>query len=118
MGEVLTIVGALLPFALSELQTFKVVSPNISALITGIEGAGAAFITELTNTTSGKVTVTAVSLLGGISAAISVLQAQTTIDPAGLAITKALGIAITAGLTAVSITSVDVSKLQPIAPVA
>lgn len=118
MGEALTLIGALLPFVVQELQALKVVSPQLGALITGIEGAAGALVTQITNQSTGKVTVTAVSLLAGINAAIVTLQAQTTIDPKALAITSAFGQAVSAGLAASAVTSVDVTKLQPIAPIA
>lgn len=122
MGTALTLIGALLPFVLSELQSFKAISPSLSALITGIEGAASTLISEITATAQQAPTaapsVTVISLLAAINAAITVLQGQTTISPGGLAITKAFGVAVSAGLAASGITSVDPTKLAPIAPVA
>ena len=117
MGIVFTLISALLPFALTELQSFKVVSPNISALITGVEGAAAAFIAELTNRPAdGTVSVTATAILASISAAVAVLKAQTNISPQALSITIALDSAIQAGLAASAVTTVVPGNLQPIAP--
>jgi hypothetical protein len=118
MGSILSIVGALLPFAITELQQFKVLSPQLGNLITGIEGAAQAFISEFEGSSKTTPSVTALALLSSISAAISVLQAQTNISPADLKITSALSAAIAAGIAASSITSVDTTKLLPIQPVA
>jgi hypothetical protein len=117
MNPIFAIISALLPIVTTELQQFKVISPTTGALITGIEGAAAAFDTTLTSAV-GSSTVTATSLLAAISAAVTVLQTQTGISPTALVLVAALDKAITAGLAATAITSVDPSQLQPIAPLA
>lgn len=113
MTAILTIIGALLPFLLTELQNLKVISPGLAALIEGIEGAGASFLTTAsTNPTS------AITILAAIQAALAVLQTETTVDPKTLATIAAFDSAITAGINAAKIDSVDPSKLHPIAPIA
>jgi hypothetical protein len=117
MGSILSIVGALLPFAIPEPQQFKVLSPQLGSLITGIEGAAQAFLTEFTGASKATPSVTAIALLSSISAAIAVLQTQTSINPSALKITSALATAIQAGIVASAVTAVDPSKLSPITPV-
>lgn len=114
--SIFAIIGALLPFALSELQQFKVISPQIASLITAIEGSAASFTSGIT-TSNGAANITATSLLSAISAAVTVLQSQTTIPPATLAIIQAVDSAIQAGLAARNITSVDPTALKPISPI-
>ena len=118
MSSIFLIISALLPILTSTLQNLKVISPSSGGLITGIEGAAAVVIQELTTpgaTATPSITVT--SLLTAISAALQVLQTETTISPTTLLIIAAVDSAIQAGLTAVSqITSVDPTKLQPITP--
>jgi len=112
MNPIFLIISALLPIVTTELQQFKVISPQVGSLITGIEAAATAAGTELT---SGTPSITATSLLAAISAALSVLQTQTTISPNVLAIIAAFDAALQAGLAATKITVVDPTKLQPIA---
>ena len=116
MNPIFTIVSGILPIAIQELEQFKVISPQVGTLITGIEGAGAAAVQALSSGPSGNVSVTATSLLAAISAAIQVLQTQTGLSPTALAIIAALDSAIAAGLAATNITSVDPTKLQPVTP--
>lgn len=117
MNTIFTLIGALLPILTSTLESYKAITPSVAGIITGIEGAIAAFVTEITGSgATSTPTITAISLLSAIQAAVSILQTQTTISPASLVIITAVDTAISAGIAAANITSVDPSKLQPITP--
>lgn len=119
MTSIFLIISALLPILTNSLQGAKAISPSIASLITGIEQAAAAVVTAFSApgaTSTPSITVT--TLLAAISSGLQVLQTETQISPSTLLIIAAVDSAIQAGLTAVSqITSVDPTKLQPIAPV-
>jgi hypothetical protein len=118
MSSIFLIISALLPILTNALQGAKVISPSVSGLITGIEGAAGAVVTALTAPgATATPSVTVQSLLGAISAGLQVLQTETSISPTTLAIIAAVDTAIQAGLTAVAqLTTVDPTKLQPITP--
>jgi folate-dependent tRNA-U54 methylase TrmFO/GidA len=114
MNSIFMIVSAILPFLLTELQQYKVVSPSLASLIEGIESAASAFASDITGK-DGNLSITAAGLLAAISAAVSVLKTQTTISPVALSLITALDQAVAAGIAASNITSVDPTKLNPIA---
>ncbi len=112
-----TLVTALEPLALQELQALTGLSPQTAALVTGITGAINIFST-LVKAGKGN-TVTAASILAALQASVGVLQTQTTLDPKALAITSAFLKAIQAGIDAnAELTTVDPNVLQPIEPLA
>jgi hypothetical protein len=113
---VFLLINALLPLLVSTLQNYKAISPGVGSLITGIEGAVSAAVTALEGSGSTP-SVTATSLLAAIQAAVAVLQSQTTINPTDLLIIQAFNSAVSAGLSASKITSVDSTQLQPVTPV-
>ena len=118
MSSILLIISALLPILTSTLQSYKAISPTTGNLITGIEAAIAAVVSEFSTAGSTATpSITATSLLTAIQAAVSVLQTQTTISPKDLIIIAAVDSAIQAGLAASQITSVNPSTLAPITPV-
>jgi hypothetical protein len=109
---ILTIISALLPFLITELQQYKVISPSIATLITGVEGAATTLVSSATTSP-----VTAVSILTSISAAVKVLQSQTTISPLTLSIINAVDAALAAGIDASTVTVVNPAALQPESPI-
>lgn len=119
MNSVFLIISALLPILTQTLQGAKVISPTISALITGIEQAAAAVVAEFSTAgATATPSVTVQTLLAAISGALQVLQTQTKIDPTTLTVIAAVNTSIQAGLTAVNnVTSVDPTALHPIVPV-
>lgn len=96
------------------------VNTKYNGLITAIENAVSSFGSAISNPVDGQLSVSAITILSGISAAISVLQAETTLDPTTLALVNAFDKAVTAGLAAYQQAGqkIDVSTLSPIAPVA
>jgi hypothetical protein len=116
LNSVFLIINALLPFVLNELEQYKVIDTKLGGLIGGIEGAASSFSSEITNST-GQVSVTATTLLSAISAGLAVMQTQTNVNPVTLSIIQAFDKATAAGLAAYPITTVDPTKLAPIAPI-
>ena len=112
------IIGALLPIVLNCLQGFKVISPTTGALITGVEGAAQTVTTALTTPgATGTPSATVLTVLGAISAALSVLKMELPADGSAskvLIYVTALESAIAAGVAAASITVVDPSQLKPV----
>lgn len=96
------------------------IDTKYNGLITAIENAVASFGTAISNPANGQLSVSAITILSGISAAVAVLQAETTLNPTTLALVNAFDKAVTAGLAAYQQAGVkvDASTLQPIAPVA
>ncbi len=114
------LIAAIGPIVTGALQSSGVLSPSTSSLVTAIETAVTDFGSALTSTPSGQFNVTAATILAGISAAVSVLQKDTTLSPVALAYVRDLDRAIGAGMTAIQEAqkAVVVSDLQPIAPIA
>ena len=111
---ILSIALALLPILIQELQQFKVISPTIGNLITGIETAA----TPLINDAATASPVSATAILTAISGAVKVLQSQTTLSPTTLLIVQTVDAAIASGLAASDIKTVDPTALTPETPVA
>src|SRR5277367_4308978 len=100
MSAIFLIISALLPILTNALQSAKTISPSVSGLITGIEGAASAVVTALTGSGATETpSVTVTTLLSAISAALQVLQTETNISPTTLLIIAAVDSAIQAGLT-------------------
>lgn len=114
------LIAAIGPIVTAALQGSGVIPANYGALVTAIENAVGQFGTAISNTQTGQLDVNAITILTGISAAVSVLQAETSLSPSILALVNAFDKAVTAGLTAYSAaqTKVDPSTLNPIAPIA
>lgn len=117
MSSIFLIISAILPIVTNVLQSYKTISPGLASLITGIEGAAQALVTELTNPATGQLSVTASSLLSAIAAALSILQTQKVLTPTDSLIATAFVSAAQAGLAASSVTVVDPAALKPIAAV-
>jgi hypothetical protein len=115
---IFTIISALLPVVLDELEKFKTISPTTGSLITGITGAASTFAATISSGTAS--TITAMSILTAISATLQVLKAELPTDGTATAILvyiAALESAVAAGLASTDITSVDATKLIPVTPV-
>ena len=109
---ILTLLGIVEPI----LAASGLIPANYQPLAQGILNAIAAVKAELTNA-SGGITANAQTLIAGINAGIQALAAVGALGSAS-GIAKALGAAVAAGEQAeASTTSVDPSKLEPIAPV-
>ncbi len=104
---------------ITALQNSGTIPAGTASLLTAIEQAIGDFKTAIT-ASNGQISLSSVSILTGISAALSVLQAQGSLAPAQLALANALTKAVNAGIQAYesASTKVDVTTLQPIAPVA
>jgi hypothetical protein len=115
MNVIFLFINAFLPLVLSELQQYKVISPETSTLITGIEGAASSFDSMVKDSTTNTVTVT--SLLTAILSAVDILQAQTPLNAKTLAIIAAFTKAANAGFAAAAaVTTVDPDALKPYVP--
>lgn len=103
----------------SALQSSGVIPAGVASIVTAIETAIADFKNAITGS-NGQISLSAISILSGISAALTVLQSQTTLAPADLALVQALDKAVSAGITAYQQAAVklDPTTLQPITPVA
>lgn len=114
------LIAALGPIVTGALSAAGVLPTTYSGLITAIENAVTSFGTAVSNPTNGQLDVNAITILSGISAAVSVLQAETNLSPTALALINAFDKAVSAGLTAYQQAGqkVDVTTLQPIIPVA
>ncbi len=115
MNGILTLITALAPLALQELQSLAGLSPQTSGLVQGIIDAINVFSILFKNGKGN--TATTASILAALQASIAVLQSQTNVDPKALAITNAFLKAIQAGIDAnAELTSVDPTVLQSITP--
>ncbi len=114
------LIAAIGPIVTAALQAGGAIPANYGALVTAIENAVGQFGTAISNAQTGQLDVNAITILTGISAAVSVLQAETGISPAALGLVNAFDRAVTAGLTAYQAAEkkVDPTTLGPIAPVA
>lgn len=114
------LIAALGPILTGALSQAGVLPANYSGLIGAIENAITQFGTAISNPTNGQLDVNAITILSGISAAVSVLQTETNLNPTALVLVNAFDKAISAGLSAYQQAGqkVDVTTLQPIAPVA
>lgn len=103
----------------SALQASGTIPPGAASLITAIETAIADFKNAITGA-NGQISLSSVSILSGISAALTVLQSQTQLAPSDLALVQALDQAVSAGITAFKNAGVklDPTTLLPISPVA
>ncbi len=114
------IISAIGPILTSALQIAGVIPANYAPLVTGLETSIGEFGQAITSSSTGQFNVNLGTILTGISAAVSVLQAETTLDPAVLTLVNALDKAVGAGFTAYqqALTTVNPSTLAPITPVA
>lgn len=103
----------------SALQASGTIPAGAASLITAVETAIADFKSAITGT-NGQISLSSVSILSGISAALTVLQSQTSLAPADLALVQALDKAVSAGISAYQTagTKLDPTTLLPITPVA
>ncbi len=114
------LIAAIGPIVVAALQQTGALPASYAALITAIENAVGQFGTAVTNAQTGQLDISAITILSGISAAVSVLQAETNLSPTALSLVNAFDKAVTAGLAAYQAAQqkVDPTELQPITPVA
>lgn len=103
------IISALFPLLLQELANLKVISPSLANLIGGIETAAAPLIDDAASLTAPTIQ----AIFSSVTAALTVLQSQTTLSPTALLIAKAISDAATAGYAASQVTAVDPTLLKP-----